>query len=498
MDEDAQKNILSAIILPKTYTWPEWVRPSCHSLGVKVDWSKEPFEIIKAAYKAAYDVRTDINRDVKNFKMPEGDTSEAEQYEPRAAKLELRKKELQDARDWKSRVEGAATGRTKLVEAAKQRKAEAEGRLAREQQSLAGIEARILSKDATKKAVESAKGAKKAAELDAEMATLTAQIEAKKAQIKALEKLGKECPTCHTELTEKAIAAIAKPMISERDDLDDKYRAAVDSRKKLGNPAEAAKQVEDHERATTELKRAQERIQAEQTAIKDAEAKLEELSGLKDSEDSTANDTLIVDLETRVAKGTEFVAAARSAKELLARKEAAKAEQSKLFEKQKEIEKLVVYFDSDGVKAELLADSIGPFVDGMNKVLSGWGYTCNLNMEPYTFSIMFMGENGMPHPVSLKFLSKSQRYRFGVAFQVALAVFSGFRFVVVDEADIYDKAGKAGLLEAVKTGGIAQAIVLATNDDRKVPKWENAAFYMLENSSAPGMIPTTTVERLDV
>jgi hypothetical protein len=131
----------------------------------------------------------------------------------------------------------------------------------------------------------------------------------------------------------------------------------------------------------------------------------------------------------------------------------------------------------------------------MNQVLSSWGYECQLSIEPYSFTLAF--HNGS---LPLKSLSKSQRYRFAAAFQVALASVTGFRFVVIDEADIYTAKERAALngalMAAIGNGELDQAIVLGSDERTEVRNVPNAVFYMLKDVAAPGEIATTEVVRL--
>ncbi len=72
---------------------------------------------------------------------------------------------------------------------------------------------------------------------------------------------------------------------------------------------------------------------------------------------------------------------------------------------------------------------------------------------------------GLPSGRSLKRYSESEQFRFGVAFQIALAAVTGIRFVVVDGADILDKEGRKMLTGLLLTSGLDQAIVLATSEE---------------------------------
>lgn len=496
--EDAQKSILAAIILPKTYDWPEWVKPSVHDAGLQVNWSKTPFEVIKQAHDAAYKERTNVNRDIKNFRMPEGDTSEAANLEEYSQLIGTRRQELEAARKRKFEAESESRNGATLLKAAQDRLAGAQGRMAREQQALAGIEGAVLSAAKFKELEKVAKGAAKAEALEKDIARLDAEIGVKKAARTALDSLQEQptCPTCETAVTPEVVQAILGPLVAAQNKLGDERREAIDARKALGDPAGAKSSLDAHTKAAEDLKKSQARIADEQTVIRDAEAAIEVYSKAG-TVDTAAIDAEIADLAGKVEKGNELIAACRAAKDLLGRKEAAEIERTDLTRKQVALEKLVAYFGPDGVKAELLAASIGGFCDSMNDVLVNWGYQCILSIEPYVFAIVYADDAGGSVPIGLKHLSKSQRYRFALAFQVALAIFSGFRFVIVDEADIYDSAGKSGLFAAIDSGELDQAIVMATNEDDDVPDIEGAVFYQLRDVAATGKIPTTQAIRLE-
>lgn len=498
LKEDDQKDVLASIILPKTYEWPEWVKPMCHDLSLKINWAKTPFEIIDQAYDVAFKERTNVNRDVKNFKMPEGDTTGHESYQQYSQLLATRQKELDAAKASKARLEEQYRLNRATLDAAYQRRDEADVRLSREQQGIEAIEAKILTPGKLKEHQKIAKGEKDAAKLDIELLTLDAQIRVKKDARSALNKISTQptCPTCTSPITEELVATLAQPLNAEIDKLVHDRQANIDQRKALGNPSESARFVAEHMQAEQDMERAKQRIKDEQTIIGDAEAKIAELESASGAApDTSAIDADIAQLSDKVQRGTEAVNIARAAAELHARKEKAEEERKSLLAAQSNLNKLVEYFGSE-VKTELLAGSIGTFTDAMNEVLGQWGYTCQLSIEPYVFAIMFRDSDNMPHPISLKHLSKSQRYRFATAFQVALAIISGFRFVIVDEADIYDTAGRSGLFTALNSGDLDQAIVMGTDERTAVPDIAGTVFYRFDDVAQPGMIPTTQVLKL--
>jgi hypothetical protein len=65
----------------------------------------------------------------------------------------------------------------------------------------------------------------------------------------------------------------------------------------------------------------------------------------------------------------------------------------------------------------------------------------------------------------LKHLSESEQFRFGVAFQISLAMVTGLRFVVIDRADLLDKDKRKMLTRLLLNRKLDQAILLATSED---------------------------------
>src|SRR5882762_1605338 len=72
-DEKEQKSLLAKLALPKQYDFPEDTVASVNkALGEgTIDFSTEPFAIIEKAYKLLYKERETVNRQVKEFVVPE-------------------------------------------------------------------------------------------------------------------------------------------------------------------------------------------------------------------------------------------------------------------------------------------------------------------------------------------------------------------------------------------------------------------------------------------
>ncbi len=93
----------------------------------------------------------------------------------------------------------------------------------------------------------------------------------------------------------------------------------------------------------------------------------------------------------------------------------------------------------------------------------------------------------LPSGLPLKRCSESEQFRFGVAFQIALAAVTGIRFAVIDGADILDKEIRKMLTGVLLTSGLDQAIVLATSEEAPpliVP--EGVKFLSLVEGTKPG------------
>jgi hypothetical protein len=496
LDEDKQKNILAAIILPKTYEWPEWVKPAAAEFRLAIDWDATPFQIMEQGYALAFKTRTDVNRDAKQHQVAAGDTSEAENLSAYEERLAERKQQLEKAIADAAGGKAAAQEHATIKAHAEKRRDEARARIDRESAIVAQADGKLLSKAKLAEAEKIAKNGKKAGELDEEVRQINTNLDIKgkaKAKIAKLVKTPK-CPTCMADITEEHLVALMAPLDEEMTKLKERQDAALVERKELGDPAAAIKQIEIHKTAETEMDRAKQRIKDDQAVLQDAEAKLDEITNAGNF-DTTAADKEISDLREMVATGQTFVQKAKDHRDLAARIQATTSRRAELQAQQMKIDKLVKYFGEE-VKEEMLTASIGGFTENMNEVLANWGYVCRISIEPYIFAIAFSGPEGTSFEIPLKHLSKSQRYRFAVAFQVALAVTSGFGFVIVDEADIFDSEGRSGLYGALLNEVLDQAIVIGTDERMEIPPAPDAVFYRFEDVADKGTIPTTKVTRL--
>jgi hypothetical protein len=72
MDEREQKNLLAGLALPKHYDFDKEIVASVESLlGRVINFDGEPFTVIQQAYKQLFDERQIVNRQVREFVIPE-------------------------------------------------------------------------------------------------------------------------------------------------------------------------------------------------------------------------------------------------------------------------------------------------------------------------------------------------------------------------------------------------------------------------------------------
>jgi len=159
------------------------------------------------------------------------------------------------------------------------------------------------------------------------------------------------------------------------------------------------------------------------------------------------------------------------------------------------LDRLVEFFGPNGVKAQMGGDKLKDFVEAMNGYLSPFEYSVEFTLDPYSFRVF----NKFPPTLrTLRQLSKSESLRFGIAFQIALAMATGLRFVVIDEADMLDSETRPALTEILLQSDLDQAIVLSTtekNPPTELP--DGVKFIQLERKAEPLEEKTNGRERND-
>jgi DNA repair exonuclease SbcCD ATPase subunit len=503
LDPAKQKDILSGIVLPAKWDgWDKEIIAASEKVGLESAAffaNEHPFHVISWSYDAAFEARKNVNRDLKNFIVPNADVADAGDTLEIKAKLVQRREQLTEAQNKRAKmVAGIVSPEVHATRkaAVQARIDKAETKLADENRSLTEHQGKILDRKQLKANKDAAAQKSHAAELDTKIATLEIEIKTGAAAIAKVDSLEDKCHTCEQAITEETKAIIIRPLFEYQEKAKAVLKKTKEDRAAVGDFTFAAQALLDHAAAEKEVTRTTERLQEASQDLKAGYMDLEAI-GEATVVDTTDVDAEIAGLQERITKGTEVLTRTTAANERKIAYDAAVVKLAALKEKSALLEKLVAYFGPSGVQATLLQEYVGAFKESMNKVLESWGYRCLLTFDPkFFFGIVTEGPTGAI-VWDLKTLSKSERYRFAIAFQVALAMHTGFRFVVIDETDMLDKEGKGGLMQQIIDSDLDQAILVGTDErDTISPGMAAAADFFMVSSSLVDGIPTSSVARL--
>jgi hypothetical protein len=490
-----QKAILAGIVLPEHYDFGAEVLEHIRAAGLKVNVAAKPFDFIASVYKQAFDERRDVNRDIKNHVIPEGDTSLAGDVSALKEEIGTLKAKKHDLNVRLTDVGNARSAHRAKLESLQDQKTRAQAKLSTEQQQVELFKKKVLSKAVLKTHEDLAKKKADAQKLDAEIIKVqTLHDEAKQAYEKVTE-LGRSpnCPRCRQPLSEEQIGLIAKPLIESRNKLGSQIQTLNDQRKSIGDYEGSEREIRNHEQAKIDFKRSEDRVTEAHGEIAGLTKQIEGIGP-----EPVASDELneaYAEATRKLQEAEERlgpVAAANALKDAIAD---ARDRLNKLSNRQGKLQKLVETFGpgEDGLQAKLLGQYVGGFQASMNKVLASWGYQCELSFEPYVFGIR-RGDVTLP----LHLLSESEKHGFAIAFQVALAIHSGLLFAVVDASEIYDIEGRKLMFSALLNAGLDQVIVLGTDQRTEVPRNQEEhglAYYMFSAQTINNVV-TTSVQRL--
>ena len=231
------------------------------------------------------------------------------------------------------------------------------------------------------------------------------------------------------------------------------------------------------------LEKGLEEAQAKQTAYEDYTTKRQDLTDkiakLKEQQAQatvTADlDQQIVGMDARIKIGYDLLGELRNFWNKKAAAEAAAV-------KRTEAEKEIVLYDAlakalapDGIPSQLIGEAISP-VNDLLEVASGHLFpgrdlalTEDLNIEL----------SGSPYAT----LSKSTKFRVGVAFQYGLAKLAGARLLMIDEADILDPSNRTALIDFLLEiqPDFDTIIIFATSQEAKPSPIPEIKIWWLES-----------------
>ena len=496
-DPKAQKRILASIVLPSTYDFPEACMASCAHLDLQVPWSEHPFVVIEKAYDLAFKARTAINRDIKAWIMPEAPDKAALTVEDAKKNIDSAREQVAalESNRYHARSEYDAghtlrLSRMQLVDSLRTR-------LSSERQELDRINKSILSDDAMKKLKKTANESERAEILDDTIRRQNEEMEritALGAHIDSLNE-GAVCPTCMQQIAGEFLQQMAEQLAKQNNEAITKHRAAVASRKEIGDFEAAKLKIANHSAAEKDLKIVQKKVIELEKELAGAEGNI--------PTEATQPDTTSIDAEIERAKElldraqNDLIAASKAATLISERRKATERREA-LDADLAMVEKLVKYFGSgpEGVKSELLAQNVEPFTDKLNTVLMAWNYSCTLSLEPYGFFVTKYYMEEVERVMDLNQMSESEKYRFSIAFQIALAIATGIGFCVIDGSEILTPSAKGALMEKILGNEeLDQVIVIGTDTRIEIPgNIPGVSFFYLNDNGKGATVMQLTEE----
>ncbi len=251
------------------------------------------------------------------------------------------------------------------------------------------------------------------------------------------------------------------------------------------------------------------KVRDDQTTLKDLQKKMSDLGAkinarvgyqgeLKILKEELAKEAPVVDtsavdaltekineLRERIKKGKEVVEGAH----LWIQREkdvADVAEKRKQLEIEvRYLEGLVEFLGPKGIRVELIDDRIVKFVEQVDVHLKAFGFGLGVKVEPWELSV---------HERPVGRLSTSERYRLGVALQIAIARMTGFNFIICDGTEILTPAVFTQLMKMIAGSGLDQAIViktLMTPDEefkKKPPKATMIEAFVVANENGVSVV----------
>ena len=489
-----QRAILASLVLPTHHDFDaKMVALVEKHLGKIIDWNSSPVAVIDKVFgdksSGVYNARTQAKAALGAIYIPQKPVQPQYPAELVQQKLlALREKASQESKKVK-RSGTAQTGRLereleqvaeKLTAAFSERTAAIAKR--------GEIEAEMVD-GATLASLKQIAGQRSAfATLQTSIDALAGEIQDMKDAQEIYEGLRDDClcPTCKQVIKPEFIAAKIAEHKGHELELTESRTQLIQQQKALGDIKAAEEAIQKQEKAVAakleqvkKVTETTERIATLEKQSGDAKAALDTAKAAESEPvDTTAIDavnTEISEWEARLAPAVQYESTMKQIET-----------NSQRWQDQKnavdELETLCEHFGPKGIKATLLQKHIGGFNESVNRVLNWWGYSATLSFEPYSFDVVT--PETTPKTLPVKELSGSELFRFLVALQCAIAVYSKIKMVLIDKADILIDAHRGKLFAGVKhlldTGILEKAFIFVADKRREAPKQDGVGFYLVE------------------
>ena len=436
MSEAEQQRLLAQLVDAGKVDTPEEISNALRAINEERPPKLASVSDVEAAHKRFYDLRTEASRALKAL--------------GHMGKLDV-PSDLASAQDVRNKLEELRQQKERLIA----QKAEADtcwqnaqARLKQLQAEIEEASAEILTPTQERELLELESHRSHAERLRQELTDLIAKQRTVEKALATAQTIPDKCPMCRQPISEAAKAQEIETLSERLADLEGLIQGTREEVNDYGDLKAMASRLETHRRAMArraKLLEEQSKVQAVQKP---------------DAADLESRMTI---LSERINKGERVLEKAQQSEVAKERWEAYVRDKSALETRICFLEKLVEFFGPNGAMMERASSRMEPFREKLNRQLAVFGYTCNLTLEPFEIRIIASAHGGPG--LLLKQLSESERFRFSIAFQLALATATGIRFTVIDRADILDKEKRRLLTVLLSNSDIEQAIVLATGEE---------------------------------
>jgi DNA repair exonuclease SbcCD ATPase subunit len=434
MPEAEQKKFLAQVVNAGRIEIPEQIRETLRALNEEPP-SLASVSEVEAAHRRFYDLRTETTRALRTLGQIEkpdipSDLPSVQEVQKKLGELRQQKETLV--------VQKAE------ADACRQN---AQARLKHVQVEIEEASSEILSASQEQELVQLESQRGQVEKLRQERGDLIAQQRNVENQLAATERLKGKCPSCGQSISEAVKTREVETLRERLADLEGLIQGTREELNEYADIEEAKSRLEGHRKAVSR-----------RAKLVEEQSKLQEAPKPK-GEDGGGRLAILTE---RINKGERVLEKAQQAQGTIERWESNVRERSSVEARIGLLDQLTEFFGPNGAMMEQAGSQVEPFKEKLNRQLAIFGYACSLTLEP--FEIRVSSPGGGPGLV-LKQLSESERFRFGIAFQLALATATGIRFVVIDRADVLDRAKRKELTALLLSSEIDQAIVLATGQE---------------------------------
>lgn len=391
---------------------------------------------VEAAHKRFYDLRTEANRALNalgQIEKPDSPTSL-----PTVQKV---RKELGELQQQKERL----IAQKAEADACWQN---ARDRLRRLQTEIEETSADILSPSEEQELLHQESLRPHAEKLRQELTELTVEQEIVEKALATVNGSKDKCPTCGQPISAATRVKELERLSEQLSDIERLIEGTREELNELGDLEGTTSRLEAHRRA-----------QVQRVTLLEERSRVEPVQ----KPDAADLEGLMTIIAERINQGDRVLEKAQKVQVLREKWEAQAKEKSSLETRITLLNRLIEFLGPNGATMAQASGRLGSFAENLNMHLDAFGYACNFTLDPFEIRVISSLDNHSG--LSLKQLSESERFRFSIAFQLALATATGIRFVAVDGADILDNGRRRLLTAFLSHGDIDQAIVLATSEE---------------------------------